>query len=279
MLYQPSELHQFLESLGKSPKKGLSQNFLIDGNILKKIVQAAQVLPGDVVLEIGPGPGALTQALLDAGARVVAVEKDSVFAEALKRLNTPDDRLHVVSDDILLTPIQELLKPYLQPAQKAKVIANLPYHLTSAIVTKLIEMHAVLSLLVLMVQEEVAQRFVALPCTKAYGSLTLFLQYHSHPSYGFSVSNKCFYPPPSVQSAVVLLKLHQPYVVSNSERFFTCTRTAFAHRRKMLRGSLRELYAPEKIMSCLTQIGKDPLARPETLSLPEFIQLFELLEK
>lgn len=277
MLYQPSELRQFLEGLGIAPKKGLSQNFLIDGNILKKIVHVACLSSDDVIVEIGPGPGALTQALLASGATVIAIEKDELFANLLKRLDPTENQLHVICEDILLVDIETVLAPFLQKGKKAKVIANLPYHLTSAIVTKLVTLHKSLSTLILMVQDEVAHRYTASAHTKEYGSLTLFLNYHSKTRYAFPVSNHCFYPKPKVQSAVVTLDLHTPPSVSNEELFFQMTRTAFAHRRKMLRGSLKEMAAPTTIMNALKQIGKSPEARPEELTLEDFLAFFQFL--
>ncbi len=132
-IYKPTELRLFLSELGIFPRKGLSQNFLIDGNIIRKIIQAAHVEKDDIVLEIGPGPGSLTQALLEAGAIVIAVEKDRLLSEALDRLQTPTGQLHVFNDDIMEFPILEVLSKHLQENQKAKVIANLPYHLTTPI--------------------------------------------------------------------------------------------------------------------------------------------------
>lgn len=278
-IYKPSELHQFLEELGVHPKKGLSQNFLIDGNILRKIVAAAHVSPGDVVMEIGPGPGSLTEELLNSGAKVIAVEKDTVFANALGRLKNDKNQLEVFCDDIMTFPIEQHLKPYLETGKKAKVIANLPYHLTTPIIAQLVEHRHLFSSLVLMVQEEVARRFVGKPKTAEYGSFTVFLNFYTHPSYAFTVSRQCFYPSPKVDSAVVALELRDPPQIENVEDFFLLTRTAFKQRRKMMRSSLRELYPPQQIEACLSAIGHSPMARPEELSLHDFIKLFEHLSR
>lgn len=276
-IYKPTELLEFLEGLGIAPKKGLSQNFLIDGNILRKIVSTAHISPGEVVVEIGPGPGSLTEQLLDSGAHVVAVEKDAVLAKALERLKTGDRRLDVYCHDIMTFPLEEVLAPLLTGGRTAKVIANLPYHLTTPIIAKLVPQHKLFSNLILMVQDEVARRFTAMPKTPEYSSFTVFLNFYSQPRYAFSVSNSCFYPSPKVNSAIVDLALKEPPHVSDVEGFFKLTRTAFQHRRKMLRGSLRELYAPQAMEAALMALGKNPLARPEDLSLAEFIQLFEKL--
>ncbi len=278
-MYRPSELREFLQSLGIKPKKGLSQNFLIDGNIVRKIVRTAHVVPGDIVMEIGPGPGALTQILLEAGAQVIAVEKDEVLAHALKRLDGEAKNLKVYCSDILEFPLEECLKPLLKEGQRVKVIANLPYHLTTPILTQLVVRHDLFSHLVLMVQDEVARRFTARPKTAEYGSISVFLNYHSRPHYAFRVSHNCFYPKPSVESAIVDIELKEPPKVSSEECFFDLTRTAFEHRRKMLRGSLKELYSSEVVVEALEEIGLNPQARPEDLSLQDWLQLYGELDE
>lgn len=276
-MYKPTELRDFLQQLGIAPKKVLSQNFLIDGNVIRKILATAQVASGDLVLEIGPGPGSLTEALLAAGASVIAVERDNVLAKALERFSDASGKLSIYCEDVMQFPIEETLRSMLKPGQKAKVIANLPYHLTTAIIEKLIGMHEWIASLTLMVQKEVAQRFTAHPYTKEYGSLTLFLQFYSSVHYAFTVSNQCFYPVPKVHSAVVHFELCPPKSPLCTKDFFKMTRTAFEHRRKMLRGSLKELFPPEKITAALETVSCSPLARPEELSLDQFLNLFKCL--
>ncbi|MCB1084970.1 MAG: ribosomal RNA small subunit methyltransferase A, partial [Chlamydiia bacterium] len=150
-LYKPSELRQFLESLGVSPKKGLSQNFLIDGNILKKMVEAAQLKKGETVLEIGPGPGALTEALLGEGVRVIAIEKDEVLARHLERLDSRDS-LRVIQEDIRHVDLAKLL----EREGKVKVVANIPYSITGLLLQTLLPLGKHIQSLHLMVQKEVA---------------------------------------------------------------------------------------------------------------------------
>lgn len=278
-IYKPTELRQFLDELNIRPKKGLSQNFLIDGNIIRKIVDVSNVHSDDVVLEIGPGPGSLSEALLDTGAQVIAVEKDATLAKALERLQAPNQHLEIVCDDILNFPIEEKLAPYLTNNHKAKVIANLPYHLTTPILVNLVARRKTIGSLTLMVQDEVARRFTAQPGTSDYGSFTLFLNFYTSPRYAFQVSKNCFYPVPNVQSAVVILDLKEPPKLSNEINFFILTRTAFQQRRKMLRTSLRSLYNPELVAEALIASGLNPQARPENLSLEDFIHLFEKLSQ
>lgn len=261
----------FLEGLGINPKKALSQNFLIDGNIIRKIVKEGQIGPEDLILEIGPGPGCLTEILLETGAKVIAVEKDFTLAAALKRLKGD---LQVFCEDILQFPLEN----YFSEAKKGKVIANLPYNIATAILTKLVVKNHLLSRIIVMVQEEVARRITAKPGSKDYGSLTLFLNYYSSPRYAFKVSRNCFFPVPNVESAIVELVLKAPTDLDiDEDRFFHFVRTAFAQRRKMLKSSLKKLYPLEKIEEGLSGIGISSQVRPEELSLEEFIHLFKRL--
>lgn len=278
-IYKPSELREFLEKLGVHPKKGLSQNFLIDGNILRKIVSLADLRSNDIVLEVGPGPGSLTEELLNADAHVLAVEKDEVFARELSRLKTPDNHLEVFCDDIMEFSLDDALKLLLHGDRKAKVIANLPYHLTTPIIANMVTRRDLFSKLILMVQDEVARRFVAKPGTADYSSFTVFLGFYCKATYGFTVGRNCFYPAPKVDSAVVMLEPIEPPAISDPDRFFQLTRTAFNQRRKMLRSSLRNIYPHDTIEQGLQAIGKKGEARPEELSLAEFIRLFEWLEE
>jgi len=273
----PSQLFSFLEEIGAAPKKGLSQNFLIDGNILNKILFAANILPGDTVLEIGPGPGALTERLLDTGAKVIAIEKDALLSSHLLRLQTPDQRLKCLNEDFLHIPLETFLEQKLALGKKAKVVANLPYHLTTPILMKLISLYSQLETLVIMVQKEVAERMTAEPNTKEYGSLSVFLRYYTRCHYCFSVPPTCFYPKPGVHSAIVKLDLIPPPLISSPDNFFQMTRTAFQMRRKMLKVSLKGFYSSQTIEEALLSLGLDPKARPEQLSFDEFVSFFELI--
>lgn len=276
-IYKPSELRQFLDSLHINPKKGLSQNFLIDGNIIRKIVKTAEVTKEDIVLEIGPGPGSLSEALLETGCHLIAVEKDVVLAKELERLKKPGSTFDVFCSDILEFSFESHLKPYLQKGKKAKVIANLPYHLTTPILSLLVEKKEFFSDFYVMVQEEVAKRFTAIPSTKDYSSFTVFLNFFTYPRYAFFVSKHCFYPEPSVDSAVVALNLKIPPDVTDQNAFFKMTRTAFSQRRKMIRSSLKEIFPSDLVVLSLEKLHLNPQARPEELSLEQWVSLFELL--
>lgn len=278
-MYRPSELIHFLKHLGITPRKKLSQNFLIDGNVIKKILEVSQISSNDIILEIGPGPGALTEALLEKGATVLAVEKDPVLAQSLNRLTSQNSTLRVYQEDILNFSVEKVLSQLLKNSLKAKVIANLPYHLTTPILERLIPLNEIFSFIIVMVQKEVACRFCASPGKSEYGSFTVFLNFYSRPHYAFSVSKNCFFPIPKVESAVVSFELKKPPLVLNQDDFFKLTRTAFEHRRKMLRVSLRDLYPQEIIIQSLIDIHCNPQARPQELSLQEFLLFFERVSK
>jgi 16S rRNA (adenine1518-N6/adenine1519-N6)-dimethyltransferase len=274
MMYRPSELKAFLESQGLRAKKGLSQNFLIDGNIIQKIVKTAEVSSTDFVIEIGPGPGALTEGLLATGAQVLAIEMDPLFAKALERLQTKDNRLEIAQADILSFPLIDFLRKH--PGKKSKVVANLPYHITTPILTLLLPLSEHIESLTLMVQKEFAQRMASKKGTSDYSSLSVFLQFYASVSKSFIVKPSCFYPAPKVDSAVVHCKLHPPLLPGQEEGFFQLTRTAFGQRRKTLRSTLKKVYNIQKLEQVLAEAHLEN-ARPEELSIDEFLWLYEKL--
>lgn len=272
-LYRPSELFPFLKSLGIEPKKSLSQNFLIDGNIIRKIVDAGNIEEGDPVLEIGPGPGCLTEALLEKTINIVAIEKDRVLANALNRF----ENVKTLEEDALKVPLDTILKAFPQNNKKIKLIANLPYHITTPLLAKFVPLHDTFDKVIVMVQDEVGKRITAAPNTSDFGSLSLFLSYFADCKYLFKVSRKCFYPAPKVDSAVILFNLKKPKETIDTDKFFELTRQAFQQRRKALRGALSTLYPKALIEKALSELQLDPLIRGEALSLDQFIALFKIL--
>jgi 16S rRNA (adenine1518-N6/adenine1519-N6)-dimethyltransferase len=272
-LYRPSDLHAYLNEKGVAPKKRLSQNFLIDGNIIAKILHTAQIQPDDLVIEIGPGPGALTQALLAQGARVIAIEKDRALAADLERLQTPDERLTVLCQDALTLSYPSLLK-----GKQAKVVANLPYQITTPLLITLLPLYPTLTSLTVMVQKEFADRLRASPKTADYGSITLFMNFYGAITHHFVVSPHCFYPKPKVHSTVIHCQLKSACLAEDAERFFVLTRSAFQQRRKMLKVSLRHLYSITQIEEGLEQLKLPPTSRPEELSLEQFLALYRFLK-
>ncbi len=253
-----SELIPFLKSVEARPKKSLSQNFLVDPNIVRKIVELAEVKAGDVVLEVGPGPGALTAALLDQGAKVYAVEMDRVFARELQRLQ--NGKLTVFEEDFLKFPLDRLPKGM-------KVVSNLPYHITTPILEKIFG--GSFSSLTLMVQKEVAQRMASGAGSKECGSLSLFVQFYSQVHSSFKVPASCFYPQPKVDSTVIRLDYREPPRV-DAAHFFDLVHRAFQQRRKMISTSLGER---DRVKEALVKGGLSPNARPEDLSLDQWVAL------
>jgi len=267
-LYQPKALKKLLEDLKTHPRKSLGQNFLIDGNIVRKIIDSSTVDEGDHVLEVGPGPGVLTEALLEKGALVTAIEKDDRFSAALKEWQHPN--LTIVHEDFLRVDLPPLLK------NKTKVVANIPYNITGILLQKLLPMGKQIASLTLMVQKEVAERLVAKKGTNNYSSFTLFAAYYSTPKLLFSVEPTCFYPKPKVTSAVVQLTLRE--VDEKAPSPLQLIRKAFQQRRKMLRASLKSIYTATQIESALKEIGLPETARPQELSLEDFQKLYSLLK-
>lgn len=258
-----SELIPFLESIDAKPKKRLSQNFLIDPNILRKIVQTAEIKPGDAVLEIGPGPGALTAALLERGASVYAVEMDSIFARELHRLQ--NGKLIIINADILTFPFETLPREF-------KIAANLPYHITTPILEKVF--CSSFSSFTAMVQKEVACRMMAVPKTKEFGPLSLFVQFYAKKQASFNVAPTCFYPRPKIDSTVIRLD-RRPLPNIDPEYFFSLSKKAFQKRRKMLSSTLP--YPKERIRTVLSKMDVRKDARPEDLSLEQWVALANAL--
>lgn len=261
----PSQLRQFLEQLNIKPRKDLSQNFLIDLNIVKKIVSSASIAENDSVLEIGPGAGALTEALVEAGVKLIAVEKDPILAKALSRFPS----IQLFQEDFLKFSLENL-------PEGTKVVANLPYHLTTPMLTRILNQYPRITQVTVMVQKEVAERIKAKHATKAYGALSLFCQFFSDIESCFIVKNSCFYPRPKVDSAVVTFRLHEGLAQINHEHFFRFTRQLFSMRRKMLKASLKQLYQKD-FADLLQSEGIDPTFRVEVLSLEEVITLFQCI--
>lgn len=245
--------------------------------MIQNILKIADVSPQDNILEIGPGPGSLTEALLNAKASVVAIETDSRLAESLKRLQTGDGRLHILQRDALKVPLEEIRACFQEPKKPIKLISNLPYHITTPLLNRFISQNDWISSVVVMVQNEMAKRMCGTKSTPDYGSITVFLNFYAHVSYACKVKRTCFYPSPKVDSAIVKFDLKAPPRGVDEEVFFKITRRAFEQRRKMLRSSLKDLYPQEHILEALMRIGFPSTARPEELSCDDFVDLYTLL--
>lgn len=259
---KPTELHEILNSLQIRPRKGLSQNFLIDSNIARKIISTLD--PKKKVLEIGPGLGALTQILLEQGFRVTAVEKDRKISEYLRNRFTD---LDLYEEDFLSWDFHHLAEG------DAQVVSNLPYHITTPILERILSRPDLFTAATLMMQKEVAQRIVAKPRSADYGSLSVFLQSRLQIESLFTVSQNCFYPRPKVGSAI----LHLTMKPLPKEGFSRMTRLAFQKRRKTLINALKGEYDSEKLISALEKIGFSSTSRAEELSVEMFLSLFETM--
>lgn len=258
------------------PKKRLGQHFLIDKNCVRRIVATAEIKLHEPVLEIGPGKGALTEGLLGAGARVIAVEADRelaahlavVFANAIA-----SGQLEIITADALKISFLDISKGI---GARLKAVSNLPYNISGPIMTKLINERAAFSLMVLMLQKEVALRLASPPGAKTYGILSILSQVHADIRLEFHLSPSVFFPPPKVQSTVVkMTPLSAPRVPIPDEAFFRkCVVSSFSARRKKLPNSLKSLELdPDGLKAAIIQCGIDPGRRGETLSLGEWGRL------
>uniref|UniRef100_A0A7C2IFN1 Ribosomal RNA small subunit methyltransferase A n=1 Tax=Ammonifex degensii TaxID=42838 RepID=A0A7C2IFN1_9THEO len=273
-LTSPAVVRALLLKYGIRPKRRLGQNFLINPGVLEKIIAAANLAAGDTVVEIGPGVGTLTRRLAETAGKVVAVEVDRALVGLLKETLSGYANIFLVEGDALKVGLDALVAaaggafPY-------KVVANLPYYLSTSLLTRLLRGDFKVSLLVIMVQKEVALRLVARPGTKEYGALSVLVRYKTEPELVAVVSRGSFFPAPEVDSAVVRLAVRSspPVAVPDEELFFRVVRAAFAKRRKTLVNALAASalgLSREVGALVLARAGVDPQQRGETLTLEEF---------
>ncbi len=259
-------------------RKKYGQNFLVDGHVLAKIIDAAELTKDDCVLEIGPGIGTLTQYLAEHAGKVVAVEIDKDLMPILKDTLSVYDNVSLINADILKVNLDALIETE-NAGAPMKVVANLPYYVTTPILLELLRHHALFTDFVLMVQLEVAQRMQAGPGTKAYGALSLAVQYHAQPEIIATVPPTCFQPKPGVDSALIRLKSYpEPPVCAADEKFlFAVIRAAFNERRKTLANGLSNAHAlglsKAQIQQVLNDMGLSENVRGETFTLERFNEL------
>lgn len=283
-LSNPKETIQVLQKYEFQFKKKFGQNFLIDPHVLDKIVDAAQITKEDFVLEIGPGIGTLTQYLCEHAKQVLAVEIDAKLIPILKETLAPYDNVEVLHGDILKQDIQQIADTY-NEGKPIKVVANLPYYITTPIIMELFESHVPLANVTVMVQKEVADRMKAEPGTKDYGALSLAVQYYAKPYIAAFVPPNCFMPRPNVGSAVIRLDClsRVPVEVHDEKLMFRLIRASFNQRRKTLQNGIAnspELdYTKEEAAKAIEQAGFDVRIRGEKLGLSEFAKLADELEK
>lgn len=260
-------------------QKRFGQNFLIDGHVVEKIISSADITRDDIVLEIGPGIGTMTQYLAEAAGQVYAVEIDKNLPIILEETLADYNNVTVINDDILKVDIAKLTE-----GKPIKVVANLPYYITTPIIMGLFEKHIPATSITVMVQKEVAQRMQAAPGSKDYGALSLAVQYYAAPYIVANVPPNCFMPRPNVGSAVIRLTCYDkpPVEVGNETLMFKLIRAAFNQRRKTLQNALNnssELnVTKEQVVNALRALELSETVRGETLSLEQFARLSDLLE-
>lgn len=285
-LYSPGEVFQLLERYQVHPQRKLGQNFLVDGNIVKKIIKTAELKPEDVILEIGPGLGTMTQEMASICRLVVAIEIDPKLNQLLVDTFSAYTNVKLVQADAMKLDYDELLEAYMLSREKStgqtiKVVANLPYSIASPLLIKLARSQLPIETMTLMVQKEVADRFTAVPGSKDYGATSVILRYYFAIEKAFNVSPHVFYPRPRVESTVVKLvaRAHPPVDVPDEAHFFKFVKQAFAKRRKTLVNNILPLYRGTKqaLIQHLTENAISPQLRGETLTLEEFAKIFKIL--
>ncbi|MBM4322375.1 MAG: ribosomal RNA small subunit methyltransferase A [Deltaproteobacteria bacterium] len=272
-------LRQELKEYGLSPRKKLGQHFLSDRNILDKVIRAAGVNQEDVILEVGPGLGEMTLALAQNAKEVIAVEIDSKLADLLREKVSGLPNVKIILGDILKIDFNSLFR---ETGRPFKVVANLPYQISTPLLFRFIESKKIFSSFTLMLQREVAERIVASPGEKEYGPLSVFIQIFSDVSILFFIKPSAFFPPPKVESAVVhLVWKEDPLIELKNEKWFKkVVKASFCYRRKTLINALKhsEISLPESIELKMDKLGIDPQRRPGTLTLQEFIRLADALK-
>ncbi|MCD7751807.1 MAG: 16S rRNA (adenine(1518)-N(6)/adenine(1519)-N(6))-dimethyltransferase RsmA [Lachnospiraceae bacterium] len=283
-LANPVNTLAVLKKYGFTAQKKYGQNFLIDANVLEKIISGAQITKDDCVLEIGPGIGTMTQYLAEAAGQVAAVEIDRHLLPVLADTLSPYDNVTVINEDILKVDITQIAGQY-HEGRPIKVVANLPYYITTPVILKLLQCEAPIESIAVMVQKEVAQRMESGPGSKDYGSLSLAVQYYAEPEILTLVSASCFLPRPNVDSAVIRLKScgKPPVHVQDDKFMFSLIRAAFNQRRKTLVNGLANAadlqVTKGEVSAALLKMGLPATVRGETLSLQEFAQLADLLRR
>lgn len=280
----PTRTAEIVKKYGLSMKKSLGQNFLIEPNILTKIIDVAELTNETNVIEVGPGIGALTERLARAAGNVLAFEIDQRLLPVLQDTLGRYDNVTVVHRDILETKLPDDVMAHIDLSKPLSVVANLPYYITTPIIMHFLESQLPIDTFVMMMQKEVAQRMTAKPGSKAYGSLTIAIQYYMHAEMAFIVPKTVFSPQPNVDSAILKLKRRQqPLVQVNDEAlFFKLVKSSFTQRRKTLWNNLIQVFgkSPEQklqLEKALQEAGIEPSVRAEALSIDDFARLANVL--
>lgn len=282
VLGNPQKTIEIIQKYEFNFQKKFGQNFLIDTHVLDKIIASAEITKDDFVLEIGPGIGTMTQYLCEQAGKVAAVEIDDSLIPILKETLEEYDNVTIIHSDILKLDLNRLVKEE-NEGKPIKVVANLPYYITTPIIMGLFEKHVPIESITIMVQKEVAQRMAAGPGTKDYGALSLAVQYYSEPYLVANVPPNCFIPRPKIGSAVIKLTrfTNPPVQVRDEALMFRIIRASFNQRRKTLMNGLKNAsdlsFEKEQILSAIAKIGKPETIRGEALTLQEFAELTDYL--
>jgi len=281
-LGSPKETIEILNKYHFVIQKKYGQNFLVDTNILEKIIRAAGITKEDMVLEIGPGIGTMTQYLCESAREVIAVEIDKKLIPILADTLSEYDNVTVMNEDILKVDINKLVQEK-NNGKPIKIVANLPYYITTPIIMGLLEAHVPIENITVMVQKEVADRMQSGPGTKDYGALSLAVQYYAEPYIAANVPATCFMPRPTIDSAVIRLTIHadMPVKVKEEKLMFRIIRASFNQRRKTLVNGLNNRagvnLTKEVIAEAIDELGVSPTIRGEALTLTQFAKLSDIL--
>ncbi|WP_066506416.1 16S rRNA (adenine(1518)-N(6)/adenine(1519)-N(6))-dimethyltransferase RsmA [Abyssisolibacter fermentans] len=282
-LYSPKVLKGVIEKHGFRFSKGLGQNFLIDGNVVRNICNAADINENDEVIEIGPGVGTLSQELCQRAKKVLAIELDDRLIPILKDTLSEHDNFSIINSDVLKLDLHKVIKENFE-GDSVKLAANLPYYITTPIIMKILESHLKIKKIAVMVQKEVAMRIQAKPGTKDYGALSIAVGYYSKAEIALNVPRNVFMPKPNVDSAVVVLDIYgKPRVdVEDEVLFFKVVKSAFAKRRKTLLNALSSGFISlnkEQVKNVLERCNIDPKLRGEVLSIEDYAKITNTIVK
>ena len=281
-LASPRETKAIIDSYSFNFQKKFGQNFLVDSNVLENIIEKAGITNDDLVLEIGPGIGTMTQYLCESAREVVAIEIDETLIPILNYTLEDYDNVTIINDDALKTDIEKIVKKK-NDGKPIKVVANLPYYITTPIIMGLLEGKAPIDSITIMVQKEVAERMQTGPGSKDYGALSLAVQYYADANILMTVPASCFMPRPKVDSSVIKLDIYDkpPVNVCDEEMLFKIIRASFNQRRKTLANGLKNApnlpFTKEEIEDSIIKLGKDVNIRGEKLTLEEFAKLTDIL--
>jgi 16S rRNA (adenine1518-N6/adenine1519-N6)-dimethyltransferase len=270
MKYSPVEVNKILQEYAFNFKKKFGQNFIVDENIIDNIVNKTNILEDSLVIEVGPGSGALTYKLCQQAKQVICFEIDETLKDILNHNLQAFQNVEIIFQDFLKVNLKELLSKY--SYKNLYLVANLPYYITTPIITKVIEDNIDIDKMVVMVQKEVGERFNAKPKTKSYNSLSVFLQYHFNINKMMDVSRNVFLPKPNVDSEVIEFSKKEKKKINDLNTFYSLVRDSFTQKRKTLRNNLKK-YDLDKIEVVLNEYGYDLSTRAEQLPIDIFIDI------